>query len=165
LDRDNFPENAITTTYVNANAFTRVLQKVKTSTVTLDGSDTTLQTILSYTFQAKYDGMLTVDWSSQFAFFDAATVGAAVPADTFAVTVIVYINGERAAILFRSPDARERDSHVIYGALPVSAGTVKVDVKARGIGVQNNVFKINEMGSAVLLKFESQALVMVFRQR
>ena len=173
LDRDNLPNNAITTSYIKANAFTKVMQKVVSTDRTqyltndeaINGGDTQFKDMMTYTFNADVDGMLCCDWSGEWEFWDSLSATSAIPTISAAATVIMLINGVQVGIIYRASDARERDTHVMYGAFPVSAGNVTVTIRARVMTLGHTTPEVKPYGTNRYLNFNEQILVMIYRKR
>ena len=121
--------------------------------------------MMTYTFNADVDGMLCCDWSGEWEFWDSLSATSAIPTISAAATVIMLINGVQVGIIYRASDARERDTHVMYGAFPVSAGNVTVTIRARVMTLGHTTPEVKPYGTNRYLNFNEQILVMIYRKR
>tara|TARA_R100000808_G_C2149643_1_gene158103 strand:+ start:3008 stop:3589 length:582 start_codon:yes stop_codon:yes gene_type:complete len=167
LDRDNLPQGVIGTSLIAAQTFTEVKQSTKEAVVTLSGNSIQFHELMSYSFNAEVDGLLTVDWSSNWEFspsFSEQTTQTNSTVTT-ATTVTMDINGVQVGMIYRSSDARKQDAKVMYGALPVSAGNVTVTIRGRYFALNHADPKVMNVGDTYSMGFFRQILVMVLRKR
>ena len=167
LDRDNLPQGVIGTDLITDQAFVEVRQKTRDTAVQLVGNSVQFRDVLTYSFTAEVDGMLTVDWSARWKFSSpySATVTQGSATQTQVLSIGMYVNGLLAGFLYRSSDARSDDSKVIYGAMPVSAGNVEVKVRGRFFQLNHTDPQVMNAGAENNVSIMNQILVMIFRKR
>jgi len=169
LDRDNLPQGVIGTSLIAAQAFTEVKQSTKEANLVLVGDNIQFHDLISYTFNAEVDGLLTVDWSAYWEFAASSSASflatATSTSETQVITVAMYINGTQVGMIYRSPDSRKKDAKVMYGALPVSAGNVTVTIRGRFFKLGHANPRVTTAGSTNSIGIKNQILVMVLRKR
>lgn len=165
LDRDNFPEEVFDRDHIAYNAFHRLYMKKLTSSVTLDGDTIGWQNVNALTFEAPTDGMVVFDWSGDFSISDSETANNPTPSDVNVVTIRALMNGRHLTSIYRQSDIHPRNSKVMYAALPVSAGPVRIDIDVRFFNIEHQNGKPTAIGGTTTLTFNESDIIVQYKKR
>lgn len=128
LDRDNLPEQAITTNMCKANTFHTINSDFKLTTK-LQASTQDYVKVNRIEFQSQSDGVVICEWSAQWQFSDVKN--SIETTDSNVVTVRILVNGNEICRLDQAPDSVKTDSGWIVGALDVPAGYLRIETEAK----------------------------------
>ena len=138
LDRDNFPEEVFDRDHIAYNAFHRLYMKQLPSNLGLDGGTIGWQNVNALTFEAPSDGMVVFDWSGHFSM---------------------------GTSIYRQSDIHSINTKVMYGALPVSAGPVRIDIDVRFFNLEHQGGEPTLIGSGTSLHFFRSDIIVQYKKR
>ena len=165
LDRDNFPEEVFDRDHIAYNAFHRLYMKQLTTHVSLDGGTIGWQNVNALTFESPSDGMVVFDWSGHFSISRSETADNIVAATVNVVTIRALMNGRHLTSIYRQSDIHPINSKVMYGALPVSAGPVRIDIDVRFYNIEHQDGKPTIIGSGTPLVFYASDIIVQYKKR
>jgi len=128
LDRDNIPEQVITTAMCNPNTFHSV-KSDSVFTQLLSAETQNWVKVNRIEFQTNFDGVVTCEWNGYWIFSDIKNQISS--SDANVVSVRIIVNGNEIARMHRSPDSATQDSGYCVGAIDVPAGYLRIETEAK----------------------------------
>jgi hypothetical protein len=152
LDRDNIPEQSITTAMCSANIFHTVRSDF-TDRQVLSKKTQDYVVINRIEFNSQYDGVVICEWSGNWE-FGAVENNVTSSTNANIISVRIIVNGIEACEIFRSPDWATKDCGYVSGALSYPAGIVRIESEAKIQNMRDNFVLKNCTGDVTVTRAE-----------
>ena len=103
-------------------------------------------------------GLVILVWAVQ-------KVDSQAPPTVNVVTIRALMNGRHLTSIYRQSDIHPINTKVMYGALPVSAGPVRIDIDVRFFNLEHQGGEPTLIGSGTSLHFFRSDIIVQYKKR
>ncbi len=133
LDRDNLPESAISTEYIEKKACNTFYAKAQPEYL-VDGEGSHWRSVISQEFEAQSDGVVIFSWGCSYEWLITTSMFSLLSASSEGLAHFrVLVNGVVASNSMNHTWLKKRETVYMTGAIPITGGSVSVEGQIKKI--------------------------------